>query len=111
VKTHFYFLLIVLAAFPCFGKDIPEKPLFTWDMLYTGYYYSGTKTADEDFSSAEDLFSGGTLYNQGNLNLGIPRLDLSLRLLATDKRLLPFVDDDQKAGFKEFKANSDFRRD
>jgi len=99
VKTHFYFLLILLAAFPGFGKDIPEKPLFTWDLLYTGYYYSGTKNADEDFSSAEELFSGGTLYNRLNLNVGIPRLDLSLRALATDKRLVPFVDDDQKAGF------------
>ena len=73
--------------------------MFNWDLLWTGYYYSGTKNTDEDFSSAEDLFSGGTLYNRGNLNLGIPRLDLSLRFLATDKRLLPLVDDDQKAGF------------
>jgi hypothetical protein len=99
VKAHFSFLLLVLAVFPSFGKDIPEKPLFTWDLLWTGNYYSGTKTADEDFSSPEDLFSGGTIYNQGNLNVGIPRLDLSLRLLATDKRIVPFVDDDQKAGF------------
>jgi len=73
--------------------------MFTWDLLYTGYYYSGIKNADEDFSSAEDIFSGGTLYNRLNLNVGISRLDLSLRLLATDKRLVPFVDDDQKAGF------------
>jgi len=99
VKAHFSFLLFVLSAFSGFGKDIPEKPLFTWDLLWTGNYYSGTKTADEDFSSPEDIFLGGTLYNQGNLNVGIPRLDLSLRLLATDKRLLPLVDDDQKAGF------------
>jgi hypothetical protein len=99
VKTQFSFLLFVLAAFPGFGKDIPKEPLFTWDLLYTGYYYSGIKNVDEDFSSAEGLFSGGTLYNRLNLNVGIPRLDLSLRLLATDKRLLPLVDDDKKAGF------------
>jgi hypothetical protein len=99
VKTLFSFFLLVLAAFPGFGKDIPKEPLFTWDLLYTGYYYSGIKTADEDFSSPGDIFSGGTLYNRGNLSVGIPKLDLSLRLLATDKRLLPPVDDDQKAGF------------
>jgi len=88
-----------LAAFPAAGKDIPKEPLFTWDLLYTGNYYSGTKTADEDFSQAENIFSGGTLYNYGNLNVGIPKLDLSLRLLASDKRLVPFADDDGKAGF------------
>jgi hypothetical protein len=99
VKAHFSFFLLALAAFPGFGKEKPEKPLFTWDLLWTGYYYSGTKDADEDFSSAEDLFYGGTLYNRGNLDFGIPRLDLSLRFLATDKRILPPVDDDKKAGF------------
>jgi len=99
VKTHFSLLLLVLTAFSAFGKDIAEKPLFIWDLLYTGYYYSGMKNADEDFSSPEDLFSGGTLYNRLNLSVGVPKLDLSLRLLATDKRLVPLVDDDQKAGF------------
>ena len=99
MKTLLSLLLFVLVAFSGFGKDTQEKPLFTWDLLWTGNYYSGTKTADEDFSSAEDLFSGGTLYNRGDLGIGIPRLDLSLRLLATDKRLIPLVDDDKKAGF------------
>ena len=99
MKAHFSFLLFVLAAFPGFGKDNLGKPLFTWDLLWSGYYYSGTKNTDGDFSSAEELFSGGTLYNRGNLDLGLPRLDLSFRFLATDKRLVPFAEDDKKAGF------------
>jgi hypothetical protein len=99
VKALFSFLLLAVATFPVMGKDVPKEPLFTWDLLWNGNYYSGTKNADEDFSSAEGIFSGGTLYNRGELNFGVPRLDLSLRFLATDKRLLPPVDDDTKAGF------------
>jgi hypothetical protein len=99
VKAHFSFLFLVLAAFPVLGKDTPKQPLFTWDLLWTGYYSSGTKNVDEDFSSPDDFFSGGTLYNRGDLGFGIPRLDLSLRFLAADKRLVPLVDDDGKAGF------------
>jgi hypothetical protein len=91
--------MLVLAALPVMGKDKAKEPLFTWDLLWTGNYYSGTKNADEDFSSAEDLFSGGTLYNRVNLGIGIPKLDLSLRFLATDKRLVPLEDGDKKAGF------------
>ena len=60
--------------------------------------FFNVKTQDGDVQG-EDLFSGGTLFNRGNFTLGMPALDLSLRFLATDKRLLPPEEDDGKAGF------------
>ena len=80
-------------------KKTGEQPLFTWDLLWTGSWYKSIKTPDGDFPPGEDLFSGGTLYDRGNLTLALPKLDLSFRFLATDKRLLPITEDDTKAGF------------
>ena len=96
-------LLFVLAVFPCMGVENPKKPeakpLFTWDLNWTGSWYKNIKIPKEESLSAEDFFSGGTLYNRANVSLGIPRLDLSFRFLATDKRLMPPQEDDGKAGF------------
>ena len=85
------------------GEEKPKKtaevPLFIWDLLWTGSWYNSLKTTEGDLPSSEDLFSGGTLFNRGNMTLVFPCLDLSLRYQATDKRLLPPEADDGKAGF------------
>ena len=80
-------------------KAAREQPLFTWDLLWTGSWYNSVKIEDGETPPAEDVFSDGTLYNRGDLTLTLPALDLSFRFLATDKRLVPFRDDDNKAGF------------
>ena len=96
-------LLLVFEAFPCMGTERPkgpaEKPLFTWDLLWTGYWYKSISRAENGFPGPEDIFPGGTFYNLGDLGVTLPRQDISFRLLATDKRVLPFSDDDTKAGF------------
>ena len=96
-------LLLVFGGFPITvpipAIEAKDLPLFSWDLLWTGYYYNSLKTEDGDLPPSEELMSGGTLFNRGNLSLGLPRLDLSLRFMVTDKRLLPLEDDDGKAGF------------
>jgi hypothetical protein len=93
------FLFSVFCNFSVFGIEKKEAPLFTWDLLWTGFWYKSVKTPDGELPPTEDLFSGGTLFNRGNVSLGIPKLDSSLRFLVTDKRLLPLEEDDGKAGF------------
>ena len=91
---------MVIGAFPALGAENPGKggaPLFTWDLLCLGSWSKSLKTGD-DFEAA-DLFSGGTLFNRGDFSLGLSKPGLSLRVLATDKRLLPLEEDDGKAGF------------
>ena len=95
-------LLLNWSAVPGFAKENPAKSgekFFTWDLNWTGSWYKSIKTPDGDFPPTEDLFSGGTLFNRGNLMLGLPRQDLSFRFMATDKRLLPPEDENSKAGF------------
>ena len=103
MKTRNLLLLLALGSSviptPAPAKEPKEEPLFTWDLLWTGSYGNAFKAEDGEAPPTEDLFGGGTLYNRGDLRLGLPRLDLSLRFLATDKRLVPFEDDDGKAGF------------
>ena len=94
--------LFALAASPAFGVESPRpggaETLVNWKLLWTGSWYKSLKSSD-DLAPEEKLFSGGTLYNRGNLSLGLIKPDLSFRFLATDKRLLPPVEDDGKAGF------------
>ena len=97
MRVHFFFLLFALGVFQIVTAQ--EKPLFNWDLLWTGSYYKNVKTTDDDTLLAEDIFAGGTLYNRGNLSLGLPRFDVTSRFLVTDKRLLPLEDDDGKTGF------------
>ena len=78
---------------------VTDIPLFTWDLLWTGSWYNAVRIQDEEFPETEELFTGGTIYNRANLALGLPRQDLLFRFLATDKRSLPFKEDDNKAGF------------
>ena len=96
-------LLFVLNAIPDMGaedrKKAGKEALFTWDLLWTGSWNNNIKNVEEESPVAEELFAGGTLYNRGDLLLGLPRLDLSFRFQATDKRLLPIEEDDGKAGF------------
>ena len=93
-------VLLVLHVLPCMGTEKTSgKALFTWDLVWTGSWYKSIKTQEGDSLSSEDLFSGGTLYNRGDILLGLPKLDLSFRFLAIDKRLLPPDENDGKAGF------------
>jgi hypothetical protein len=89
----------MLIKYPLRVTSEEENTFYTMDLLWTGSYYNSVKTPDGDLPPTEELFSGGTFYNRGNLFFGLPRLDLSFRFLVTDKRLLPFQDDDGKAGF------------
>jgi len=91
------FLLLWFCAFPVFGTE--NTPFFVWNILWTGSWYKSINTPDGEFPATEDIFNGGTLYNRGNLSLGFPSLDSSLRFLVTDKRELPLVENDTKAGF------------
>ena len=95
MKTRSLFFLLYLGILAVTGAE--ELPLFTWDLLWTLSYSNAVKA--EDSPDAEEIISGGTLYNRGDLSLGIPRLDLHLRFLATDKRLMPPEENDGKAGF------------
>ena len=100
MRARTLFLFLVLSAFTVFGEENPKnEPLFTWDILWTGSYGKSIKIEDGESLSGGDLFSGGTLYNRGSFLIGLPRLDMSLRLMATDKRLMPPEEDDGKAGF------------
>jgi hypothetical protein len=81
------------------GIGAEEAPLFVWDLLWTGSWYKSIKTPDSELPPTDELFSGGTFYNRGNISLALPAADLSFRLMATDKRLLPPEEDDGKAGF------------
>jgi hypothetical protein len=95
------FLFVIV--FPGFGagnaKKPGEQPLFTWDLYWTGSIYNSMKTAEGEFPPADDLFAGGTLFNRGNLTLGLPGPDISFRFMATDKRLLPPDEENTMAGF------------
>jgi len=96
---------IITAAFLIFGFCVSQvfgtekPPLFTWDLLWAGFWYKSLNIPDGEFPPAEDIFDGGTLYNRGNFTLGFSGLDSSLRFLVTDKRLLPLVENDTRAGF------------
>jgi len=109
-------LLLVLSGAPCLEAESREKPgeeaLFTWNLLWTGSWYNSIKNDEDEFPLTEELFNGGTLYNRGDLSLGLkkPGPDAGVRrnrtsplvlfrFLATDKRLLPPVENDSKAGF------------
>ena len=97
MKAHSFFLFFALGILQIAGAG--EIPLFTWDLLWAGSYYNSIISQDEDSNISEEILTGGTLYNRGNFGFGLPRLDTSLRFLVTDKRLMPPVDNDGKAGF------------
>ena len=69
------------------------------DLLWTGYYYNTVRPIEGENLSTEEILTGGTFYNRINFTLNFDPLDLSLRLLLTDKRLLPLEADDGRAGF------------
>ena len=96
MKAQFLFLLF-LGVFACVGA--PAQALFDYNLLWTGSWYKSIRSPDIELPSTDEIFSGGTLYNRGDLSLGLPRQELSLRYLATDKRLLPLEEDDGRAGF------------
>lgn len=107
VRGTFVLLLaavfFVCAGAPCMGGEKEKKteadPFFIWDLNWTGSYYNSIKTPGGELPDGESIISGGTFFNRGNLSLLLPSLDLSLRFLATDKRLLPPEENDGKAGF------------
>jgi len=92
----------MVVVFPCTGEDglkKPSLPLFTWDLLWTGSWYKSIPRAESGFPAAADIFPGGTLFNRGDLHLDLRQQDISLRFLATDKRVLPPEEKNTKAGF------------
>ena len=103
MKARTLLLIITLCASQFLNaeklKNPKKEPVFSWDLLWASSWNKSINAPDEDFLSSGEIFAGGTLYNRGDLSLGLPRLDLSLRFLATDKRLLPLEEDDGKAGF------------
>jgi len=103
MKAKLFFLLFTLGAIVAVGAADPKKPveppLFTWDLLWTGSWYKSVKTPEGDLPPSEDFFLGGTLNNRGNFVLGAPKLGMSFRVQATDKRVIPPEEDDGKAGF------------
>jgi len=93
-------LLAGFCAFPAFGaNNPPAPPVFTWDLLWAGSWHKSINTPDGEVPPMEDIFSGGTFYNRGNFNLRAPGMDSSLRLLVTDKRVLPLAENDYRADF------------
>ena len=79
--------------------QVIRPPFFTWDAQWTGLYYQSIPRADNGFPPLKDVFHGGTLFNRSDFRLRLPASHLEFRTLATDKRVLPFEDDDGKAGF------------
>ena len=93
-------LFLLFRGFSVLGADgSSNQGLFIWSLLWTGSWYKSVSVPDGEFPQAEDIFAGGTFYNRGNFTLAVPSLDSSLRILLTDKRLLPFTENDPKAGF------------
>ena len=72
-------------------SDVPKDPLFTLTLLMTGSWDKTFRTDDSDLTG-ELLFNGGTLFNRGEIILGIPRLHLNFRLQGIDRRKLPIHD-------------------
>ena len=109
MKSTALAFLLVLGIFPCAaeepaagalqGQRSPPAPLFTWDLLWAGSWYKSVPRADGGFPLAEDIFPGGTLFNRGDFRLGLPGQALLFRFMATDKRVLPFEEEDGRAGF------------
>jgi hypothetical protein len=93
-RSKVRFLVLLFFVLPRLGAETPAAgtdaagPWFSWDLLWTGSWYNSFDNSGGDFSP-EDLFTGGTLANRGDLRLGLPRLDTSFRFQATDKRQLP----------------------
>ena len=92
-----FILVIGLAAFRAYPaeKIAPDskKPLFTWDLLWTGSWTKSFNTAGSRLDG-EMLYSGGTLVNRGELTVGVPGLFLDFRFQFIDKRKLPAGDND-----------------
>ncbi|MCL2232564.1 MAG: hypothetical protein FWB99_05740 [Treponema sp.] len=95
MKSQAMLFIFVLGVFPCMA----EESLFTWDLFWAGSWYKSVPRADGGLPPKEDIFPGGTLFNRGDLRLGVPGQNLLFRFMATDKRVLPFEEDDGRAGF------------
>jgi len=95
MKRWFILFILILGVFPCMANE----PFFTWDLLWSGSWYNSIPRAEDGFPPPGDILPGGTLYNRGDFRLGMPRQNLSFRLMATDKRDLPLQDDDGRAGY------------
>ena len=95
MKSRAIVFIFVLGIFPCMA----EEPLFIWDLLWSGSWYKSIPRADDGLPPPEDIFPGGTFFNRGDFRLGLPGQNLLFRFMATDKRDVPFEDDDGRAGY------------
>jgi len=95
MKTRVLLFVFALSIAPLAAT---QEGFFTWNLLWSGSWYKSVPRAEEGFPAAEDIFSGGTLFNRADFRLGIAQ-DFSFRLIATDRRDIPFDDNDRRAGF------------
>ena len=99
-KASIIFLLFIsFTPIKSFGNDGKAKPLLNYSILWTGYYYNSIRTPEGELPSYTEILGGGTFYQRGNIYLTFPAMDLGLRFMATDKRTLPFTENDNRAGF------------
>jgi hypothetical protein len=87
MKKGIIFLLGLRLSAGLFAAE-KAAPLFSWDLLWAGSWQKKIDDPREELE-AGDFFYPGTLNNRGDLRLGLPRLDLSFRFQALDKRVLP----------------------
>ena len=109
MKSLAIIFIFLLGAFPSMaappaaesrqGRASPPAQLFTWDLLWTGSWYKSVPRSDDGFPPPEDIFPGGTFFNRGDFRLEMPGQSLLFRFMATDKRDIPFEEDDGRAGF------------
>ena len=94
-----YLILMIFLPKKSFGDERSGEALLSYSLLWTGYYYNSIRTDEGEFPSNEEIFGGATLYQRGNLSLTFPAINLDLRFMATDKRTIPFMENDSRAGF------------
>jgi len=113
MKSSAFFLCVfvcvfITAFFPATAVTLPatefpgEEPapaLFNWNLQWAGSWYKSIPRSDDSLPPFKDIFPGGTFFNRGDFRLSTVNQDITLRVMATDKRDLPLDDDDGRAGF------------
>lgn len=83
-------ILLLLIPQAGFAEDEDTKESwFSWNLLWTGSWNGSYKNTDENELSVEELVSGGTFLNRGDMRLDFPEQYISLRFQVLDRRRLP----------------------